>query len=234
MLESNGGKLPSQLSILPCILAIPGLGVALTCGIVWNGAACDESRLWISRIASLAPILAQSSEPNALAPETSPALLLEMQTSRIPKEVAGRTETISARRFSPAVIAAVAKQATKIPSTSVGGGLVMHILRSDSPSLSQDVPASVCAYRQPQVVIEILGIAADEAAASSATAWAKGAQQELSGLEDAMKQTYLPVTPPEAVDLEAIYRDKLAELILLKEQHDPLGVFTHTLPSVVR
>lgn len=232
LLESNGGKLPRQLSVAPSILSIPGLGVTMICGIIWNGPACDESQLWIERVASLAPMLTMPGPPQPLTLSTDPATQIDLQTSMLPKEVSGRTETVSLQRFSPNVIATLATLATKLPTSSVGG-LLMHILRADSPSISQDVPVSVCPYREPQIVVEILGVALDQDTAAPAAAWAEGARRDLSGLEDALKQTYLPMTSPDVLDLHAVYKDKLAELKALKQRYDPHGVFANAIPNLV-
>jgi hypothetical protein len=232
MLTTHNPNIPSQLSTMPCILPIPGLGITLICGFVWNGLATEEAALWLGRLASLAPLAPGVPGPQDAVKDMTPLGYLTMLTSFLPTQVAGRMQTASVINFSPAVVASIAKQSLGMPRGGAGG-LNMHMLRPGSPSCSKDVPSSVCPYREPQVFIEVLGFAGEGCSEEDATAWSLEARNAFTTLDNSCKRTYLPLTAPEFLNLQDIYGDKLRELKEIKKEYDPNGVFKLTVPPLV-
>lgn len=207
------------------------MGLILTCGFVWNGLESVESHSWLKRVARLAEPMANGTEPGASVVKTSPLGYALMQKTMLPDQVMGRTQTASVSHFSEEVINTLATVSSQIPPDSAGG-IQFHILRSNSPSLSSEVPRSVCAFREPVIVLELLGFGVDDYSAKKAAAWSLSARSQLVGLEDAVEMTYLALTSPEFVDLKKIYGDRLEILKSIKKEVDPEHVFKNTLPRL--
>ncbi|KPM39528.1 hypothetical protein AK830_g7025 [Neonectria ditissima] len=224
--------LPSKFYLMPSVWIYPGIGLALTCGFIWNGSASEESRLWLDRVGKLAPLAPNITDVQSTVMNTNALGFSAMVQNMIPPQVLGRCQSADITHFSPEVVAELAKVADAIPR-ECSGGINIHTLRADSPSCGANVPDSVLPYRKPHIMLELLGLGNDEASASSAAAWALDARNRLKALEDAESQTYLALTAPEFVDLEVIFGKELAELRKLKQEYDPEGVFKHTLPKLV-
>jgi hypothetical protein len=231
MCATHQDKIPSHLSIMPFIFGIPGLGLTMLCGFVWNGLASEESDAWLERLASFAPLVPGMPGPKEAIKPMTPYGYLTMLTSFLPEQVTSRAQTASVVKFSPDVIAALAKQSVRMPKGT--GGLNLHILRAGSPACSGNAPASVCPYREAHTFVEILGFAGDECTAEEAAAWSLETRNLLMESDAACKTTYLPLTAPEFVNLQDIYGDKLEVLKQLKREYDPKGVFKLTLPRLV-
>lgn len=224
--------MPSQLGIMPFVFVIPGMGVTLGTSFTWNGSATDETSSWIDRVAGLAPRPAGSPDTRTAINQSTPAAFLSQLTVLVPELVKGWPQSASVKTFSKDVIATIAAHAAKIPKDSVGG-YNMHIMRAGSPSFSPNAPESVLPYREPHIVLEVLGFAAGDDAAPASTSWALEARNAIMGLEDAYQKVYLPITAPENADLQVIYGDKLAELRQIKKEYDPNGVFKYTIPRLI-
>ncbi|KAM0546005.1 hypothetical protein ACHAPJ_011117 [Fusarium lateritium] len=225
-------KLPSELYLLPSVWLYPDVGLVLTCGFVWNGPSSDASRLWVERAAALAPLASNTPDIHSTIVNTSALGFAAMVKDMVPDKVLGRCQTADVSILSPEVVAEVANIANEIPRNS-SGGFIVHTLRTDSPSCRPNVPDSVLPYRKPHIMFELLGLGDDEAWATEAAAWSLNARNRLVILPHANAQTYLPLTAPEFVDLDAIFGDNLAELKRLKQEYDPNGFFKHTLPKLV-
>lgn len=217
---------------MPFVFPLPGLGVSMILCYVWNGSADEDSLIWLDRAASLAPLTPGVPAPRDAIKQMTPFAYLTMLTSFLPTEVAGRSHTASVTKFSPDVIAAIAKQCLKMPPGGTSG-FNIHIMRSDSPAFSGDVPASVCPYREPHMSLEILGLASDKSGAADAAAWSLETRNAFVGLDDSVKRTYLPLTAPEFVNLHDVFGDKLEVLRQIKKEYDPKGVFRNTVPRLV-
>lgn len=228
------GKQPSLLTIMPIIFVLPGLGPTLSCCFIWNGPATDETRTWLDRFASLGTPMANNPKPQDSVKAMDFVSWSKFVQNFVPPVMKGRTQGAAASHFSPAVIACVAQQAAVIP-TNGSGGINIHILGADSPSCRPpgQYPESVCAYRQPHLMIELLGFGGDDVAARDASAWALESRNKLMVLEDALPITYLSLTAPEFTDAKAVYGDKWEELRQLKREYDPNNVFSNTIPRVV-
>ncbi|KAH6976378.1 hypothetical protein BKA56DRAFT_589542 [Ilyonectria sp. MPI-CAGE-AT-0026] len=226
-----GKEIPSQLYAMPFIFAVPGLGITLCCCVIWNGVATEESRAWVDSVAKLAPLMPGTPEPQVAVSTTKAVDFARHITAMLPPQITGRTQSASLTHLSPAVIASLANVAAKMPASS-NGGINMHVMRQDSPSCSESVPESVCPYREPHVMVEILGVGPDEESAQKSADWSMASRNELMGLEDATKRTYIAVTSPECLDLEGVYGDKLQDLKRLKKIYDPNGVFKNTIPRL--
>ncbi|KAL5085368.1 hypothetical protein Trisim1_010593 [Trichoderma cf. simile WF8] len=232
MLTTHHGNIPSQLSITPCIISMPGLGSTMMCCFVWNGSATEETVVWLERVASLAPLAPGVPGPQDAVKDMTPLGYMTMFNSLLPTQVAGRAQTVTVVKFSPDVVASLAKQSLQMPRGGAGG-LNIHMLRPGNPSCSKDVPSSVCPYREPHVFIEVLGFAGEECSVEDATAWSLEARNAFTSLDDSCKRTYLPLTAPEFLNLQDIYGDKLRELKEIKKEYDPDGVFKLTVPALV-
>lgn len=109
----------------------------------------------------------------------------------------------------------------------------MHILRADSPSCSDDVPASVLPYRKPHIMLEILDYGSDDESSKKTARWALEARNRFFASKNSMRGTYLPLTAPEFLDLDKTYGNNLSELKRIKAEVDPNGVFKHTIPALI-
>ncbi|KAM5343337.1 hypothetical protein ACJ41O_014303 [Fusarium nematophilum] len=225
--------LPREFYLMPSIWIYPNVGLALTCGFIWNGSAGDESRLWLERVGELAPLAPNVADVHSAVIKTNALGFSAMVKDMIPAQVVGRCQSADVSHFSAEVVAELAKISELIPRDCVGG-INIHTLRADSPSCGDDVPDSVVPYRKPHVMLELLGCGSDEASARTSAVWALDARNRIAALPDAESRTYLPLTAPEFVDLEVTFGEHLAELRKLKQEYDPEGVFKHTLPKLVR
>ncbi|KAL7930192.1 hypothetical protein V8C35DRAFT_313779 [Trichoderma chlorosporum] len=232
MLTTHHRNIPSQLSATPIIFPVPGHGSTLVCCFVWNGPATEESAVWLGRVASLAPLAPGAPGPQDAVKDMTALGYMTMLNSLLPTQVAGSLQTASVVRYSPDVVASIAKQSLRLPR-GAAGGLNMHSLRPGNPSCSKDVPSSVCPFREPHIFIEVLGFAGEDCSVEDAMAWALEARNEFTALDDSSKRTYLPLTAPEFLNLQDIYGDKLKELKEIKKEYDPDGVFKLTVPRLV-
>lgn len=224
--------IPSKFYLMPSVWIYPGIGLALTCGFIWNGSASEESRLWLDRVGKFASLAPNITDVQSTVMNTNALGFSAMVQDMIPAQVLGRCQSADITHFSPEVVAELAKVADAIPR-DCSGGINIHTLRVDSPSCGENVPDSVVPYRKPHIMLELLGLGNDELSARKAAAWALDARSRLMALEDAERRTYLALTAPEFVDLEVIFGEELVELRKLKQEYDPEGVFKHTLPKLV-
>lgn len=232
LLASNNGKLHNKLAVLPGVIPIPGVGPASGAIIVWNGPKDDESKQWIQRIAGLAPLMPGLPDADtAIAPATAYDFVAHI-TSMLPSTVVGSCHTSSADTFSPDVVAKLAESAATIPTAGFIGGLNMHIVRAECPSLSADVPDSVLPYRRPHIMFELLGFGADPESAKPIAQWALDARNALTDTKENVEATYVALTSPEFLDLPKIYGPQWAELNKIKAEVDPANVFKHSVPSL--
>ncbi|KAK2592434.1 hypothetical protein QQS21_009850 [Conoideocrella luteorostrata] len=229
---TSNHKIPSQLSLMPFTAPFPGMGVTVACAFVWNGPASEESAMWVDRVAALAPVAVGPPGPKEAIRETTPFQWITMLTTFIPPEVTGRMQTASITKFSPDLVSALAKSSARMPK---GGftSLNFHLLRSDSPSCSNDVPESVLPYREPHIFVEIMGFAGEGCSAADAAAWSLDTRNAIMQVDGSSNKTYLALTALEFVDLHAIYGEKLEVLKELKRKYDPNGVFRNTLPRLL-
>ena len=209
--------LPSQLSVMPFVLPI-GEAVRVTCVLVWNGPASDESRAWVDRIAGLAP----SSGAQAIA-STTAADFLRHVTSFLPEVATGPTETASAETLTPEMVSVLAECAGKMTTAEA----LNVIMVRGGPSCSGDAPEGVTPFTKPIVIFELIGYGRTEGAS-----WATGARKAVIAAKGASKRLYLPLCAPESINLDDIYGEKVGELRRLKEKYDPDRVFKYTLPRV--
>ncbi|KAJ4250940.1 hypothetical protein NW762_011590 [Fusarium torreyae] len=227
----NKYKLPSELYLLPSVWLYPDVGLALTCGFVWNGPSSKTSRLWVERAATLAPLASNIPDVHSTIINTSALGFAAMVKDMVPDKVLGRCQTADVSILSSEVVTELADISSEIPRNS-SGGFIVHTLRADSPSCGPNAPDSVLPYRKPHIMFEILGLGDNEVSAAEAALWSLNARNRLAVLPHANAQTYLPLTAPEFVNLAAIFGDNLAELKKLKQEYDPNGVFKHTLPKL--
>lgn len=231
LLDTHQGKFPNKLGLIPGVFVIPGLGPISGVIIVWNGPVDDESKAWISRIASLAPLMPGTPDVDtAIATTTAHGFAAYLNTM-LPATVTGRCHSVTVSSYTPEVVANLAESAAKIPA-GFTGGLNMHVLRADSPSCSGDIPDSVLPYRKPHIMLEILGFGHDEDSSKQAAQWALETRDLLFKNKDATRGTYLPLTAPEFLDLEETYGHNLVELKKIKAEVDANGVFKHTVPAL--
>ncbi|KAL3956867.1 hypothetical protein ACCO45_009713 [Purpureocillium lilacinum] len=218
----QGGTLPRKFYTMPVVITPPGMSTTLCCFVVYNGPASDESQALTERIGSLAPLMPGTPPPDVAVATTSALEFARRLMDMFPKQLQGRSQTASVTHFSPDVVGCLARGMGKKPSTS-NGGIIVQQMRSDCPSCGPDVPESVCPYRKPHITFEILGTGPDDEAAEAAMAWALETRNELMGLPDAVKSTYIATTSPECLNVADIFGDKLEELRRLKQRYDPKG-----------
>ncbi|TWU72885.1 hypothetical protein ED733_004143 [Metarhizium rileyi] len=232
LLDEHQGELPSKLTVLPGVLPALGFGPVSGVIIVWNGPVDDESKEWIGRIASLAPLMPGTPGVDAAIMTTTAYGFTQYLNSMLPATVTGRCHTANVSSFTPEVIDNLAESAATIPA-GFTGGLNMHMLRANSPSCSGHVPDSVLPCRKPHIMLELLGFGSDEESSNQAAQWALEARNRFVNCKSSTGSTYLPLTAPEFLDLERTYGDKLAELKNIKAEVDPDGVFQHTVPALI-
>ena len=222
-------RFPKEFSLQPYICVVPGMGVTLMVDFTWNSPESDESRVWLDRTSKLAtPLVNPQSAAQKTTIREHSAMIMDM----LPKQPLSRSQSISVSHFSKETIAGLARVCANIPRNSVGG-INIHIIREDSPACSTDVPDSVCPYRFPHVMIEVLGMSNDETSLDEAGAWALDSRKEMLGVDAALETSYLALTSPEFADLEKIYGTKLEELKKLKRVYDPNNFFKYTVPRIV-
>ncbi|OAA43610.1 FAD-binding, type 2 [Metarhizium rileyi] len=232
LLDEHQGELPSKLAVLPGVLPVLGFGPVSGAIIVWNGPVDDESKEWIGRIASLAPLMPGIPGVDAAIMTTTAYGFTQYLNSMLPATVTGRCHTANVSSFTPEVIDNLAESAASIPA-GFTGGLNMHMLRANRPSCSGHVPDSVLPCRKPHIMLELLGFGSDEESSNQAAQWALEARNRFVNCKSSTGSTYLPLTAPEFLDLERTYGDKLAELKNIKAEVDPDGVFQHTVPALI-
>lgn len=232
LLHDDHDKLPSELAVLPGVLMMPNLDPVAGAIIIWNGPADDESEAWIGCIANLAHLMPGTpGADTAITTITAHDFFTHLNTM-LPATVTGKCHTATVSSLTPEVIASLAESAATIPA-GFTGGINMHILRADSPSCSDDVPASVLPYRKPHIMLEILGYGNDEESFKKAARWALEARNRFFASKNSMRGTSLRLTAPEFLDLDKTYGDNLAELKRIKAEVNPNGVFKHTVPALI-
>ena len=211
---------------------MPGMGVIFSTVFIWNGPSGDASRTWLRDVENLATAMPAIPGFDVSVKSTSILDYIVMShTMLIPKKAIGRCETVSVKDLTPAVIERLAEVTGNIPSDSTAG-LNFHIIRNEGPSFAENVPESFNPSREPQIVLEILGVANDNEASRRAAHWAINSRKSLEELDEALEKTFFPLTHPDVLDLKRIYGDKLDELTTLKSKYDPKGVFRFAIPRL--
>lgn len=229
-LLSEHGPLPRELYLFPAFWNFPHLGRTMTCSYTWNGPASDESRLWLDRALALAPLHTKMPPPNVVT--TTSLGLLETVSKNIPLTVHGRSQGTSVERWTTEIIAALATVAETMPTDSTAAFHV-HTLRPECPSVQKEVPPSVSLYRKAGFFMDILGLAPSEAAGATSAKWALDSRDLIMATEGAGKTTYLAQTSPERTSLVDLYgEEKLRQLMELKNEFDPKGVFCFAVPRL--
>lgn len=224
-----GSPLPTELYLLPSFWNFPHIGPTMACSYIWTGPASETSKAWLDRATALAPLHTKAPPPN-IVPTTSLGYL-EALGKKIPLSVMGRSQGTAIERWTPDVIASFATVASRMPLTSTAAFHV-HTLRPECPSLLPSAPPSVCPYRQPSILVDLLGLAATDIAAEDSSKWALEGRDLMMSANGAGKKAYLAQTSPERTDLRGLYGDMLDELVELKEEFDPKGMFCFAVPAL--
>lgn len=217
--------------MIPMVMPSPAEGMALGCAFVWNGPASEEMEQWVNRVANLAPRMPGGPDPHTTVNNTTALAFSQLVTKLLAPTIRGRCQAVSLTHYSSSVVTSLSKLLANIPAGSTGG-INVHMLRSESPACSTDVPDSVCPYREPQILIELLGYGKDEHSISENSAWAVEARDKLSSSDAARKSIYLPFVAPDVLSLEDAYGDKLIELRRIKNEYDPQNIFRNTIPCL--
>lgn len=236
LIHNDDDPHPSKFSLQPMIWLIPGLGLTLMCNLVWNGQADKEYKTWLRKVGDLAPLAKGVTSVDEAVTGMTPHAFSQRVTNHLPKKVRGASQSASLERMTDEFVDAMVACVDDLPRDGTGG-FVLHVVRGDCPSChwssSSSIADSVCPYRDPQIHVEILGLADDDAAAQMAMAWASRTRDRLMGLEVAERRTYFPLTAPEHFDPVTMYGEEmLEELRALKREYDPDGAFRYALPSV--
>lgn len=222
---------PNELYLLPCIWILPQMGPALICSYIWNGPASDESKVWLDRVASLAPLMPGIPGPEASVQSTTPAQFLYKLWEILPENPKGRMQSANVTHYSPEVIEDLITATVTLPKNSVGG-VNIHTVRGDSPSCAPDITNSVFPFREPHIMFELLVMGTDDESIENAKDWCVKTRNALMSRPVAVKKTYLALTAPEYVDVQELYGDNLDLLKQLKKQYDPEGTLVNTVPSL--
>jgi hypothetical protein len=218
---------------MPFYLIDAYFGPTMAADFIWIGPVTAEYHSWLKLVANLAPLLRGELQPWGPIRKTSSKEFVHLYTQGLLRTVHGNTQAASITHYSPQVVAVLAEMAAALPKGSAGG-FHTHTIRRESPAcLPARSNCSIAPYRTPQVIFEIMGVGAEEQLAAECMTWARGFRDRLAKTDAALPASYLALSAPEFVDLEKIYHSgRLAELMQLKEDHDPKGIFKHTLPRL--
>ena len=223
--------IPQQFCLMPSIWLVPGMGLVLMCAFVWNGPRTEEFDLWLQRVSGLAALFPNMPSPLEAIAKTSAVGFTAALAQVLPKEVVGRSQVATVKSFSPEVVSCLAEAAACMPLDGAGG-INIHIIRPDCPSVSGNVPDSICPYREPHIMVEVLGLGTDENSARLSAEWSLQMRHKFVALKDSIARTYLALTSPEFMDVEVIYGTKMEDLKRIKALYDPKGVFRNALPQI--
>ncbi len=205
------------------------MGHVLFCGFSWRGPRNDAFRSWLGKFAALASAIVDA---EAAVKTTTTSAVMEETAAMMPARIYCRVQSKYVTHWSPDVVAAYVRLAELLPIT--GGGIFSHELRACSPSSSggTGVADSVFPYRQPHLMLEILGAGRTPEERDAAGSWAEKAYQDLAKTDAALEYGYTALTAPEHTALDKLYGEKAGELRKLKKELDPKGVFKHAIPRV--
>ncbi|KAF4213709.1 hypothetical protein CNMCM5878_010156 [Aspergillus fumigatiaffinis] len=219
--------LPPQLSIQQFAFNSPSAGRLFAAIFVWSSSDIAAGNTWATKIAALAPCLA-----NTVAETTIPSLLAS--TGALISSIAyGAPGTHSIRSITPAVAETIGEHLDSMPSDP-GTMLSIHQLRGPSAMIQKH--STVFAAREPHYMLEFLGYAVDETLSADAMEWAV---QMARRIERADPMTILPTayvslynTAAKTSDevLRKVYGDKAGVVRDLKRGFDPENVFGLTVP----
>ncbi|GFF43959.1 6-hydroxy-D-nicotine oxidase [Aspergillus lentulus] len=220
--------LPPQLVIQQIAFNSPSAGRLLAAIFVWSSSDTTTGNTWATRIAALAPCLA-----NTVSETTIPSLLTSTG-ALIPSSAYGAPSTHSIRSITPAVAETIGEYLDSMPSDP-GTMFSIHQLRG--PSAMAQKHSTVFAAREPHYMLEFLGFAAEETRSADAMEWAV---QMARGIERADPVTILPTayvslySSAAAISsdevLRKVYGDQAGVVRDLKRGFDPGNVFRLTVP----
>lgn len=180
----------------------------------------DLGESWLQKILALAP--------NPIHTVGKTTLSKQLALALTPPTVYGTLETASIRSISPAMIDIITRAANMMPA----GAPVMLALHQLKGRYTQADSRSVFGARLPHYVVEIICITPDMTMEDAVRLWGKNVLDDFQsdGSGDVLRGTYLNLTSPEKVDLDAIYGDDgLAVIRRLKSQYDPANLFCNAL-----
>jgi len=217
-MKSEG--LPSALSLHQSFVNGP-TGKALTILFVWASPDINAGQEWLHKLQSWSPVALST-----VAPTTMASFTLASENV-VPKHAYGKMFTVSVYELTPEIMDVICQHASlhpNDPATFLG----LHELRDCTPQPSTDTV--VCA-RSPHFVFEIGALTTTPEMLDSAIEWGQAFYNAVlnSGSENIMSSTYLPLTEPAKVDMNAIYGAKLEFLRNVKQRYDPRNVFKHAL-----
>jgi hypothetical protein len=218
--------LPKELYAHFNIFTIPGLGKTAMIGYLWNGPESAESKLWVERLSSLAPVMQV-----AVASTKAFAYVDNLTKLLVPCVYRGTSKTTNLKGlvFSSTAISTLADCAEAMPQD--GGCLISIHSVHRSAETSPQLP-SVFMNREDHFMVEIVGMGVEVAAAELGKPWAEKFGAQLDKAEGAMDSVYAALVQESELNLDKIYRPSdLEELRALKKEVDPNGVFNAAAPQ---
>lgn len=225
-LLSKEGQIPQNLYIQPSVLTAPGdLGKVFATFFAWAGAESDQSQSWQDKITNLHSAVVAST----IKTTTQAALVAEVTSMVSPVVIRGLSQAVSIQgpEIPPDVIDICAKHAELQP---LGALFSFHSLHGVS---TRDYPASVFRNRVPHYMGEIVGLADDEEMAEACGKWAADFAADLRRSTSALESSYVSLVPLEDATPEKVYGpEKLQQVLDLKREFDPRGVFKNAIPKL--
>ena len=195
-------------------------------GFTWLGPMDNEATEWHDRVKAMSgPVVMDTIISTTMTGYTA-ALggLIPSTTYRGSVQAAN----VRGHQLSEEAIDILAKYGTAMPLTA--SVAAFHVLQGYS-TRNTSMP-SLFRYREPHLMLEIVGVSSTEEGVEECRTWAEGFGREMRAAEGMLEGVYLPLTPQKTVDLKKVYGEKYERLLELKRKFGPNNVFRNAVPRL--
>jgi hypothetical protein len=222
--DFHAGGVPSELGLDIIVCNIPNVGKGLLCSFVWASEDIAQGQAIIEDMSKLGAIAMD------MVSITTPLGWLRAQQQNVPP--AGAYASAGYVSFTTPILdeeirALLVKYTKQLPANP---STLWFEHRIHGAACKPSLP-SCFGYREPHIMIEVLGTSATKEAANLSAHWQRSFHEEGRRLPQVFKGGYVPLTSSE-IPMKACYPNHWDRLQKLKAKVDPDNVFRYSITGL--